>query len=130
MDFMPQPESATHVQLGQEIVDNERYCSDHSGYSNKMKWASAMNTFGAPEGTTLFAQLNYEEVYKLDDAAKCEAAAYIADLRAQYFAKLIEETFTPERHLLYLANRQWQVRFRERAALAGVQHMLKGKLLH
>jgi hypothetical protein len=130
MDFMPPAENPTHIEISQMIVGDKKYISDHSGYTNNEKWSLILNTFNAAPDSTLFAELSYDEIYTDDDPAHAEAAAYLADLRTQYFNKLLEEKFTPEHHMLYLVNRQWMVRFRERALLSNLTQQMKSAVLH
>lgn len=130
VNYMTAPADLQDIQLCEAIVADSLVSDPSINITNQQKWEHVKKTFKAPPDTTLFARISYESVYDTDDPVKCEATAFVADLRIQYLEKRLEKEFSPTLHGLYLANIQWMVKLRERARMKGLQQMLKGVILH
>jgi len=116
INYMLEEVTEEYLQLGNTVCDDEKTVTDQSGMSNKAKWDKALGIFMANEKATLFSQIDYESIYRDDQARNCEGASYVADLRAQFFDKLLKKApGNAQYHALYVQNRVWHVRFRERA---------------
>jgi hypothetical protein len=75
---------------------------------------------------SLFSFVSYEDIYAQDDGTKCIAASYIADLRAQFLEDTLEKSPNDMvAHALYIRNKQWQAKLRERANLGNLQNAFK-----
>lgn len=108
-------EGSLQVALG--ICANPDTFSDASGMSNQDKWRCVVAVFQCPE-CSLFSDFSFDEAYDTDHPAIAEAAWYAADLKAQFYAREVEQRPTDiSAHRAFLENRQWSTRFRERVAL-------------
>lgn len=131
MSYMPTPVTVEDLKVSEAIThDPTMYSDPHTNASNKTKWDRVREVFGSQGDATLFAALSYEKVYQDDDPFQAEAAAFVADLRAQYIQQRLNEKFTVDLHLMYLRNVQWMVRFRERARLHHINQVVKTSTLH
>ena len=114
-NYMIEDVSEQHLQVGTSICADEKTVTDSTGLSNKEKWNKVEEIFKTDKAT-IFASIDYEGIYHEDQARNCEGAAYVAELRAQFFSKMLSmEPSNRQYHALYLQNRVWQVRLRERA---------------
>jgi len=113
------PENEHQAQVALRLLEDERRVTDDTGMTNADKWDRVVAVFKA-EKATLFSKIDLMEIYSDDEHRTAEAAAHICDLRAQFFEiMLMEQPTNPLYHELYVQNRQWQVRLRERARLHG-----------
>lgn len=116
INYMLDDITEEHLQLANTLCNDEKTVTDQSGMSNKAKWERALEIFMAGDKATIFSQVDYESIYRDDQARNCEGASYIADLRAQFFERMLKKDPANQKyHALYVQNRVWQVRFRERA---------------
>lgn len=125
--------TATSDQFARAVVlctDMQKF-SDGSRVPNAAKWTMVMEFLGGGSSDfTLFSPVSYEEIYESDDATACIAASYMADLRIQLLDDIIARN--PKdmvAHALYVRNRQWQVKLRERANLSNLQESFKSMRL-
>lgn len=129
--YMPMPVDMQDIEFCNALVNDPATFSDPTiRVSNKEKWDRARSIFGAPEDSTLFANLSYEELYADDDAVRAEAGAFVADLRVQYLTKRLANGYNHELHTLFLSNMQWLVKLRERARMKGINQAMKNRPLH
>lgn len=118
-NYMPLHATEQQVQDAVKLTEDEDTVTDSSGLNNKEKWEKAKHVFNAPQAS-LFARLDYTEVYNDDVSRTAEAAYYIADLRKQYLSKLLDNNPGEDYeylHICYRENLVWLVRLRERARL-------------
>lgn len=110
--------------FGSEDVLRNDIFSDDTGLSNLQKWEQAQAILGPADD--IFTEISYEEVFQGDDPYKAQAAAYIADLRAQHFqSKIRGDRCNMRLHSLFVHNATWRVRFFERANLENIAQMLR-----
>lgn len=105
--------------------------SDNSRMPNALKWQMAREFLAEGDAEfTLFSPVSYEDIYEDDDATKCVAASYVADLRAQFLEDILDRRPTDMvAHALYVRNKQWQAKLRERANLNNLQNAFKSMRL-
>jgi len=116
------PDAKYH--LGCDAVLRDDVYSDDTGLSNVEKWHQAQSIFG--EAENIFAELSYEEVFEGDDPYRAQAAAFVADLRAQhYLAKIREDRTNMYLHSLFVCQATWRTRFFERANLENISQMMR-----
>lgn len=124
-NYILPPTSDREARLAQRIVEDDKMISDASGNDNKSKWAFATSVFEC-EDCTLFSHIPYELIYDSDDPMRCDAGACVADLRSQYLRELLEANPTDlEAHALYVKNRQWYGKLKERVSLEKMRMVTK-----
>ncbi len=119
------------VDMADRICADTRSYSDGSRMPNKAKFAFAKEflTEGDAE-FSLFSSVSYEDIYADDKPDKCLAASYVADLRTQFLADILNRNPNDmTAHALYLRNKVWQVKLRERANLNNLQSVMVGMRL-
>lgn len=122
----PTPED---LALSDRICQDTKTFSDSSGMSNGDKWAFAMDVMECDD-CNLFSALSFEDVYMIDDPLRCEAACYVADLRSQFLQRhLLRNPLDMESHLLYVKNKQWYARFKNRMALQMLEEHTRNLVL-
>ncbi len=122
-NYILPPKSETHAQLARELIANRSVISDETGLNNYQKMEFIREVFGSTDAT-IFSEIAYEQIYIDDTARTCEAASFVAELRTQYLAKMLDEKPADARsHYLYLVNRQWCVRLRERSRMQAYNKM-------
>lgn len=131
--MMPPKEALTEEQIGwaANVCDDDKIITGDSILNNKQKWNRVKEVFKADKAS-LFSDIDYRDWFSKDDPRTCEAAAFFADLRAQWLAKMLDGNPTnPYLHRWYLLNKQWQVRLRERARMHVMGELIKrhGKLI-
>jgi hypothetical protein len=124
------PDTATEEDFATaNAICAETSVSDASKKTNAQKWEFVKKVFSAHD-CNLFSGINYENVYLRDNALACEAAAYVADLRSQYLEESLK--VRPEDstlHILFVINRIWSVKFRERVNLSNLEKVFKQMVL-
>lgn len=129
-NYMPDDPASEALEESARICLDEKTFSDQSGLSNKDKWEHIQRVFNCDGQCSLFSAISFENVYKEDDAARCGAAAFIADLRAQYLRTLlIKNPVDLATHMFYLRNKQWWAKLRERANLNRFAEMTRNARL-
>lgn len=128
-NYMPTEASDADLKLCGRICRDDKKFSDASGLSNKAKWETVQYVFDSDE-CNLFSIISFETIYQNDEPNACNAAAYMADLRVQFLEHhLMTEDDDIALHNLWMINKQWYVRLRERANLYHIQKALRGVLL-
>jgi hypothetical protein len=128
-NYMPAFPTPDDLDLSERICADDKVFSDSSGISNRDKWTFAMDVMECDD-CSLFSDLSFEQIYAEDDPLMCEAAAFIADLRSQYLQRQLDKfPSSLESHQLYVRNRQWYARLRERASLVALEELSKRIIL-
>lgn len=124
-NYILPPTSDREARLAQRIVEDDKTVTDSSGANNKSKWEFAISVFDCGD-CTLFSHIPYELIYESDDPMKCDAGSCVADLRAQYLSEILEANPTDlEAHALYVKNKQWYGKLRERVSLEKMRVVTK-----
>jgi len=125
-NYMPSDPSDECVEESAKICTDEKVFSDQSGLSNREKWDYIQSIFNCEGQCTLFSSISFESIYQEDDAARCGAAAFVADLRVQYLrAKLTKNSVDLATHVFYVRNKQWWAKLRERTNLNRFSEMIR-----
>lgn len=125
-NYMPTEATEADLKLCGRICRDAKKFSDASGMSNKDKWETVQYVFDSEE-CSLFSIISFETIYENDEPNACNAAAHMADLRTQFFEHYLQtEREDMHLHALWVINKQWYVKLRERANLYHIQRALKG----
>ncbi|MGD9670113.1 MAG: hypothetical protein AB7U75_13785 [Hyphomicrobiaceae bacterium] len=111
--------SENDIEGANRVCNDRDRVTDDSGATNQDKWLFASRILN--EGETpfsIFDVIDFEKVYFGSDYITCEAAAIVAELRTQYLQDQLDANPNDlHAHNLYVKNRLWQTRLRERHVL-------------
>lgn len=125
-NYMPPEATEEDLIVCARICDDPIFVSDATGLTNFDKWNHTKRVFDATNAN-LFSIISFEAIYANDEVVACEAASFMADLRVQFFEHyLATEKDDLNLHMLWLRNKQWYVKLRERANLRHVTKSLYG----
>lgn len=125
-NYMPPEATDDDLKVCKRICRDKNKFSDASGMSNFDKWENVQYVFDNTN-CNLFSIISFETIYHNDEPTACNAASFMADLRTQF----LEEQMRTEGddihlHALWMINKQWYVKLRERANLHHMVRALKG----
>ncbi|MFM7012591.1 MAG: hypothetical protein ACKO0Z_25210 [Betaproteobacteria bacterium] len=123
-NYMPSTATEDEINLARAVCARETV-SDSSKLTNSQKWAHVQEVYRKYD-SSLYSGIDYEATYTRDNLVECEAASFVADLRAQFLEEILkQEPLNPGAHVLFLLNKTWHVRFRERVELALSEKAMK-----
>lgn len=123
-NYMPATASEDEMRLANEICARESV-SDATKRTNAQKWTHVQEVYRNYE-CNLFSAIDYDSILKRDSLVECEAASFVAELRSQFLEEVLRTDATNSgAHILYLINRIWYVRLRERVDLHLTEKAMK-----
>lgn len=110
------------LETSRKFCENNDIFTDSSGISNADKWGFVQSVF--EDGTTLFSDIDFDQLYMSGDHIACEAGALIADLRTKYIQTQVLSRDPGDfvAHSMWMQNRCWQSKLREQANLRKYEH--------
>lgn len=111
-----QPMTPEDVVVAMRMAKSEAIYSDESTLNNAEKWSQINAILKANDIT---ADVDYEAEFLGADADRCRAAWFMADIRTQVLRITLDNVRDYRKrlalHHLWLINKQWTVRLRDRA---------------